>query len=100
MTDTNGRRPDFAERDISVLWVGNIRALKRPELLLEAARKLPHLRFHIIGGPVAGHESVYESVRAAASAVPNVEFHGPVPYHAVGQFYERARVFVGTSESE
>ena len=100
MTDTNGRRPDFAARDISVLWVGNIRALKRPELLLEAARKLPHLQFHIIGGPVAGHESVYESVRAAALQVPNVHFHGPVPYHAVGEFYERARVFVGTSEIE
>ena len=100
MTEANGRRLDFAARDISVLWVGNIRALKRPELLLEAARKLPHLAFHIIGGPVAGHESVYESVRAAALQVPNVQFHGPVPYHAVGQFYERARVFVGTSEIE
>jgi glycosyltransferase involved in cell wall biosynthesis len=100
MTDTNGRRLGFAERDIPVLWVGNIRALKRPELLLAAARQLPHLQFHIIGGPVAGHEGVYESVRAAASAVPNVHFHGPVPYHAIGEFYERARVFVGTSEIE
>src|SRR6185437_1481501 len=100
VTDTQGRRPDFDARDIPVLWVGNIRALKRPELLLEAARQLPQLQFHIIGGPVAGHESVYESVRAAASTVANVRFHGPVPYHQVGEFYERARVFVGTSEIE
>jgi glycosyltransferase involved in cell wall biosynthesis len=100
MTETNGRRPGFEERDIPVLWVGNIRALKRPELLLEAARKLPQLQFHIIGGPVAGAESVYESTREAASHVPNVRFHGPVPYHDVGEFYERARVFVGTSEIE
>jgi glycosyltransferase involved in cell wall biosynthesis len=100
MTDTQGRRPDFPERDISVLWVGNIRALKRPELLLEAARKLPHLRFHIIGGPVAGHESVYETVRTAAARIANVRFHGPVPYQEVGPFYERARVFAGTSEIE
>ena len=100
MTDTNGRRLDFEERDIPVLWVGNIRALKRPELLLEAARKLPHLQFHIIGGPVSGAESVYESVREAAARIPNVRFHGPVPYHDVGEFYERARVFVGTSEIE
>ena len=100
MTDTSGRRLDFEERDIPVLWVGNIRALKRPELLLEAARKLPHLQFHIIGGPVSGAESVYESVREAAARIPNVRFHGPVPYHDVGEFYERARVFVGTSEIE
>ena len=100
VTDTNGRRPGFDERDIPVLWVGNIRALKRPELLLEAARKLPQLQFHIIGGPVSGAESVYEAVRVAAEQIPNVRFHGPVPYHEVGEFYERARVFVGTSEIE
>jgi glycosyltransferase involved in cell wall biosynthesis len=100
MTDTNGRRPDFEERDISVLWVGNIRALKRPELLLEAARKLPRLQFHIIGGPMPGSESLYEKVRDTASRIPNVRFHGPIPYQEVGDFYERARVFVGTSEIE
>ena len=100
MTDTNGRRPGFEERDISVLWVGNIRALKRPELLLEAARRLPGLQFHIIGGPMPGSESLYEKVRDAALQVPNVRFHGPIPYQEVGEFYERARVFVGTSEIE
>jgi glycosyltransferase involved in cell wall biosynthesis len=99
LTDTAGRRPDFAERG-SVLWVGNIRALKRPELLLEAAGKLPHLEFHIIGGPMPGSESLYAAVRAQASELANVRFHGPVPYHEVGEFYERARVFVGTSEIE
>src|SRR5882757_3644465 len=99
LTDTVGRRPEFAERD-SVLWVGNIRALKRPELLLEAAGKLPHLEFHIIGGPMPGSESLYAAVRAQAAKLANVRFHGPVPYHEVGEFYEHARVFVGTSEIE
>jgi glycosyltransferase involved in cell wall biosynthesis len=99
MTDTTGRRPGFAERD-GVLWVGNIRALKRPELLLEAAQNLPQLQFHIIGGPMPGSESLYAAVRARALQIPNVRFHGPVPYHEVGEFYERARVFVGTSEIE
>jgi glycosyltransferase involved in cell wall biosynthesis len=99
LTDTTGRCPGFAERD-GVLWVGNIRALKRPGLLLEAAAKLPHLQFHIIGGPMPGSESLYAAVRAQALQLPNVRFHGPVPYHEVGEFYERARVFVGTSEIE
>jgi len=99
LTDTAGRRPEFAERD-SVLWVGNIRALKRPELLLEAAGKLPRLEFHIIGGPMPGSESLYAAVREQAAKLANVRFHGPVPYHEVGEFYEHARVFVGTSEIE
>jgi glycosyltransferase involved in cell wall biosynthesis len=100
VTDARGRRPGFEERDISVLWVGNMRALKRPELLLEAARKLPQLQFHIIGGPMPGSEALFEQVRAAALEIPNAHFHGAVPYHEVGEFYERARVFVGTSEIE
>jgi len=95
-----GGRLSFAERDIPVLWVGNFRALKRPQLLLEAARKLRQLTFHIIGGPMPGSESFYEEIRAQALELPNVCFHGPVPYHDVGEFYERARVFVGTSEIE
>jgi glycosyltransferase involved in cell wall biosynthesis len=100
LTDTGGRRPTFAERDIDVLWVGNMRALKRPAVLLEVARKLPDLRFHIIGGPMPGAEGFYESVRTEASQLANVHFHGAVSYHEVGEFYERARVFVGTSAIE
>ncbi len=99
LTDTAGRRPEFAARN-GVLWVGNIRALKRPELVLEAAEKLPELEFHIIGGPMPGSESLYGAVRARASQLANVRFHGPVPYHEVGEFYEQSRVFVGTSEIE
>jgi glycosyltransferase involved in cell wall biosynthesis len=100
MTDARGRRLSLEERDISVLWVGNMRPLKRPELILEAARKLPHLSFHIIGGPMPGSEAYFEQIRAQAAEVPNVTFHGPIPYHAVGEFYERARLFAGTSEIE
>lgn len=100
MTESQGRRQGFAERDIPVLWVGNFRPLKRPQLLLEAARKLPRLTFHIIGGRMPGYESFYEEVRSQALELPNVRFHGSVPYHDVGEFYERARVFVGTSEVE
>lgn len=100
MTEANGRRRQFEERDIAVLWVGNIRALKRPEVLLEAARTLPRFKFHIIGGPIPGSEGLYEQIRATAARTANVLFHGPVSYHDIGEFYERARVFVGTSEIE
>ncbi len=100
LTDSARSRRAFHERDIDVLWVGNLRALKRPERLLEAARKLPQLRFHMIGGPMPGAHELFESVRSAATQLPNVQFHGAVSYHAIGDLYARARVFVGTSETE
>jgi glycosyltransferase involved in cell wall biosynthesis len=99
VTDVAGLRPPFAER-AGVLWVGNMRPLKRPSLLLEAARRLPQLQFHIIGGPMPGAESFFTAIREEARQVANVRFHGPVPYHEVGKFFERSRVLVGTSEVE
>jgi glycosyltransferase involved in cell wall biosynthesis len=99
MTEVAGRRPPFAER-AGVLWVGNMRPLKRPSLLLDVARRLPQLQFHIIGGPMPGAESFYTAIREEARQVANVQFHGPVPYTQVGKFFENSRVLVGTSEIE
>lgn len=93
--------PDaLPQRDIDVLWVNNIRQFKRPDVYLALARKLPGLRFHMVGGPQPGDEAMYEAIRREAATLPNVAFHGRVPYHEVGALYARARLFVNTSDSE
>jgi glycosyltransferase involved in cell wall biosynthesis len=100
LMEQHGQRRDFSARDIDVLWVGNIRALKRPDRILELARSLPNARVHIVGGPYRGAEALFESVRSEAAALPNVQFHGHVPVGQVAALYERARLLVGTSEIE
>lgn len=87
-------------RDIDVLWVNNLRPFKRPELFLALARKLPRMNFHMVGGPQPGYDAMFEQIRQEASAIPNLTFHGRVPYHEVGPHYGRAQVFVNTSDSE
>lgn len=83
-----------------VLWVGMIHPNKRPELFLELARRLPHRRFAMIGGPRAGAGAYYERVRAAAAGVPNVEMTGFLPLAEVETWFDAGRVLVNTSVYE
>ena len=52
----------------------NLRALKRPELVLELARQLPHVKFTLAGGPLPqpSGRTYFEDVKAAAARLPNV----------------------------
>lgn len=100
LIDPPGRSPTFGEREVDVLWVGALRRVKRPQLLLDVARRLPHLKFEIAGGPYPDEHALYEQVKREAASLPNVRFLGQVPYHDVGKLFERARMLVGTSEVE
>ena len=91
---------DLPQRDISVLWVSNVRSIKRPDLALELSMNLPSYSFHMIGGVVPGFTDLYEKLKNKASSLPNLIFHGRVPYHEVGDYFDRSRVFVNTSDSE
>ncbi|MEX2150347.1 MAG: glycosyltransferase family 4 protein [Steroidobacteraceae bacterium] len=83
-----------------VLWVSTIRKLKRPELFLSIAEALPHVRFRMIGGPSPGEEALFESVKSQARSLKNLEFLGFVPYARAESEFDRATLFINTSESE
>jgi len=87
-------------KDIDVLWVSNLRALKRPELALELARQLPQVNFTIAGGPMPGGQAYYDDVTAAAARLPNVTMLGPVRYGDTAMLFDRAKIFLNTSSIE
>lgn len=87
-------------RDIDVLWVANIRQVKRPDRILGIADHLPQYRFHLVGGALPGEESLFRAVRAAAATRPNVVFHGRLPYRDANGLYRRARLLLNTSDIE
>ena len=97
-------KTSFYENGDRVLWVGTIHDQKRPELLLELARRLPHRRFVMIGGAAAKGErfrpGYYESIRDQAAKLPNVEFTGFLPLAEVEPWFDRARVLISTSVYE
>jgi glycosyltransferase involved in cell wall biosynthesis len=87
-----------------VLWCGTVHANKRPDLLLDLARRLPHRRFVIVGGPghddEPGRHGYFESIRAQAAALCNVECTGFLPLAQAEPWFDRARVLVNTSVYE
>jgi len=94
--DLSGQR----RRDIDVLWVNNLRPLKRPHHVIQLARVLPQYRFVIVGGAVPGNEEFFHRLELEAAEVPNIELVGAVPFHLVTNYFLRARVFINTSEIE
>ncbi|HEX3099287.1 MAG TPA: glycosyltransferase family 4 protein [Usitatibacter sp.] len=88
-----------ADRAGYVLWAATVRPSKRPELLLEIARRLPNVRFVMIGGPDPGRrEAEYmRSVVEMAAAVPNIEVRGFVPFVEAERAFDGARVVINTS---
>lgn len=94
------RRDAPEDKDIDVLWVSNLRALKRPELALELARQLPHVKFTLAGGPMPGGEIYFDDVSASAARLPNVTMLGAVRYAQTGALFDRARIFLNTSSIE
>lgn len=83
-----------------VLWVGTIRAGKRPELFLELAARLPHRRFVMVGGLGIGETALFERICREAARVPNLELTGFLPLAQVESRFDAARVFVNTSVFE
>jgi glycosyltransferase involved in cell wall biosynthesis len=88
-------------RGDAVLWVGTVHDYKRPEMLLELARRLPHRRFVMIGGSAAPGERLlpgyFELIRDEAAKLPNVEMVGFLPLAEVEPWFDRGRVLVNTS---
>jgi glycosyltransferase involved in cell wall biosynthesis len=93
--------PEGAKADPAgyVLWTATVRPSKRPEILLEIARRLPRYRFVMIGGPDPGkREAEYlRSVASAARAPPNIEVRGFVPFAEAERAFDGARVVLNTS---
>jgi glycosyltransferase involved in cell wall biosynthesis len=92
-------KKNTSEEKNLVLWVGTLQVNKRPGLLLELAQRLPHRRFVMIGGPGRDRD-FYESIRARAAGIANLEFKGFLPLAEVETWFDRARVLVNTSVYE
>ncbi|MBP6964203.1 MAG: glycosyltransferase family 4 protein [Armatimonadetes bacterium] len=84
----------------AVLWVGSFRDHKHPEMFLQVARRLPDVQFLMVGGAYHSHPQLFDGIMKQSESVPNIELTGLVPYDEVGTHFDRAALFVCTSEME
>jgi glycosyltransferase involved in cell wall biosynthesis len=88
------------DHDGAVLWAGGLRAVKRPNLFLELARRMPSREFVMVGGGTTTETEYAAATEREARAVPNLRLTGWLPHSDVIREIARASVVVNTSEYE
>lgn len=95
-----GHQGQPAEFDGVVLWAGNLRTVKRPELFLDLAQRLPQFRFRMVGAGDFHSAGRYEWLNERALKLGNVEMTGFVPFAEVERQFDGASLLVNTSSAE
>lgn len=88
------------DRPIRVLWIGNLRPIKRPELFVELARRLLHIRnveFLVVGRSYDGR---YAFLQQDGGVPSNLKYLGPLPHTEVLDLLARSHILVNTSSIE
>lgn len=90
------------ERDRTVVWMAVIRPGKRPDLLIEIARRLPTIRFIVGGAPSLSHwdASIIDDIMRQLRSLPNVDYRGHVAPSEALRIIGEASLFLSTSDGE
>ena len=92
--------PTHTNRPIDVLWVNNLRDVKRPDRVLRLARQLPNFKFVMIGGASRGSSDLYATMEDEAKQIQNVEFCGSRSFAYVNECLASSKILLNTSELE
>lgn len=85
-------------KSLDLLWVARCHPVKRPQLFLDLAERLPRARCRMICS--VQDEVLWRQVKERAAGLANVEFLESVPYREIQGHFNAARIFVNTSSHE
>ena len=88
----------FEPESQTILWVGRICKVKRPDLFLDLAEMNKKISFEIVG-PVF-EDKYAQEVYNRGKLISNVSFHGRVDREKINDFYRKAACLCCTSEIE
>lgn len=94
------RLSPFPDKDISLLWVARCDKMKRPEIFLDIVRRFPNEKCVMIAPKQDNYPDLFDRIRKDSEKLKNLEFIESVPFDRIQSYFDRARVFVGTSDFE
>ncbi len=101
--DTNLFSPGTAPVKNSILFLGRLDAVKKPEIFLGAMQRLvdthPEARADVYGHPTPGREGFAEELKKKFGTLPNVAFHGAVTNEEASALYRSHAIYVNTTPS-
>lgn len=83
-----------------VLWVARCTKWKNPELFLKIVLKFPTVTFTMISPKQKNELSFYKHIKNIAANIKNLNFIDFVQYNKTQKYYNKASVFVNTSDAE
>ncbi len=87
-------------RNGAIVWAGGVRAVKRPDLFIELARRIPEREFVIVGGGLPSERDYAAGIERTAAGVSNLTLTGWLPHPEVIRHIARASLVVNTSVVE
>ncbi len=90
---------DFKNKK-TVLWVGRLTEVKKPDLFLKLSEKYPETKFVMIAPPAVGKAEYGKNFKDKAKKIKNLQFIDYVKPSEIFDFYKKAKILVITSELE
>ncbi|MDG6224261.1 MAG: glycosyltransferase family 4 protein [Candidatus Thermoplasmatota archaeon] len=88
------------EKKPTIIWVANIKPLKRPEIFIELAKRMSDTgaRFIMIGRP--HDQRYYQNMKTEIDLIKNLKYLGERDFDTTNDHIARSWILVSTSESE
>jgi len=86
------------ENPVTVVWIANVKSMKRPELFMALAAELAHLssvRFVMVGRPPSG--TLASGFRKEIQSTGKVDFRGEMSIDEVSRLLAASHILVNTS---
>ena len=109
------RKPDFILKNIflnkhlkekkydknsTILWIGRLAEIKKPELYLNLAKKYPEKTFVMIAPVVLEKKEYGKKIQKQAEKINNLQYIDYVKPSEIYDYCEKAQIYVMTSEFE